>query len=81
VKQVFFVGDLAVVDVNAAFADSNRAAGDSQSPAIRSLVQTLGANFPQIERVEILVDGREREDSAGTNGLSTIVNVKDSAPH
>ena len=82
VKQVFFLeGDLAVVDMNAAFADEHPSGAQTEQLTLDSIVQTLAANFPQIKRVKILVDGRERDKLAGNADLSTVLTVKTSPKH
>jgi hypothetical protein len=66
VRQVFFVGDdLAVLDMNAAFADEHSSGIQAEQLTLDSILQTLAANFPQIKRVKILIEGHEREKLAG----------------
>jgi len=36
------------------------------------LIDTLATNFPQLEQVKLLVDGKERETLAGHADLKTI---------
>jgi Sporulation and spore germination len=82
VKQVFFLeGDLAVVDMNAAFADEHPSGAQTEQLTLDSIVQTLAANFPQIKRVKILVEGRERGKLAGNADLSTVLTVTTSPEH
>jgi hypothetical protein len=65
-RDVFLFGnDTAVVDASAAFADSRPSGVLAEDLTIASIVATLNANNPQIVRVKILVDGKERETLAG----------------
>jgi len=66
VRDVFLMGsDTAVVDTNAGFADSHPSGVLVEELTIASIVNTLNANDPQITRVKILVDGKERDTLAG----------------
>jgi hypothetical protein len=66
VRDVFLLGsDTAVVDTNAGFADSHPSGVLAEELTIASVVSTLNANDPQITRVKILVDGKERDTLAG----------------
>ena len=66
VRDVFLLGnDTAVLDTNTAFADSHPSGVLAEELTIASMVATLNANDPQITRVKILVDGKERETLAG----------------
>jgi spore germination protein GerM len=66
---------LAVVDVNDAFADGHRSGILVEELTIASLVQTLATGIPGINRVKILVGGRERETLAGHADLSGFYDV------
>lgn len=61
---------LAVVDLNAAFADGHRSGVLVEELTVASLVQTLAGNVPGITRVKILVDGRQRSTLAGHADLT-----------
>jgi hypothetical protein len=66
VQDVFLIGtDTAVVDTNAAFADSHPSGVLAEQLTISSIVATLNSSAPQIRRVKILVNGKERETLAG----------------
>lgn len=66
VRDVFLMGsDTAVIDTNAEFADSHPSGVLVEELTIASVVSTLNANDPQINRVKILVDGKERDTLAG----------------
>jgi hypothetical protein len=66
---------MAVIDLNAAFADSHRSGVLVEDLTVVSLVQTLTANIPGITRVKILVDGKERDTLAGHADLSNFYDV------
>jgi len=73
VRAVYLVEpNLAVIDTNAAFADGHRSGIFVEELTVTSLVQTLAANIPGINRVKILVDGKERETLAGHADLSAL---------
>jgi hypothetical protein len=83
VRDVFLMGsDTAVIDTNAAFADAHPSGVLAEELTIASIVTTLNAGDPQITRVKILVDGKERDTLAGhadlrrfyrTNGIGQIL--------
>jgi len=76
VRIVYLVDPgLAVIDVNAAFADGHRSGVLSEELTVASLIQTLSANIPGILRVKILVEGKERETLAGHADLSGFFDV------
>jgi hypothetical protein len=66
---------LAVVDVNAAFADGHRSGVLAEELTVASFIQTLAANIPGILRMKILVEGKERETLAGHADLSNFFDV------
>jgi Sporulation and spore germination len=73
VRAVYLVDpDLVVVDLNAAFANGHRSGVLEEELTVASLIQTLAANIPDILRVKILVEGKERETLAGHADLSTM---------
>jgi len=76
VRDVYLVDPgLAVVDVNDAFADGHRSGVLVEELTVASMVQTLAANIPGINRVKILVGGKERETLAGHADLSCTYDV------
>jgi hypothetical protein len=76
VRDVYLVDPgLAVIDLNAAFADSHRSGVLVEELTVVSLVHTLSANIPGIARVKILVDGKERDTLAGHADLSNFYDV------
>jgi len=76
IRSVYLVDPgLAVIDVNAAFADGHRSGVLSEELTIASLIQTLSANLPGVLRVKILVEGKQRETLAGHADLSNFFDV------
>jgi hypothetical protein len=66
VRDVFLMGnDTAIIDTNSGFADSHPSGVLVEELTIASIVSTLNANDPNIRRVKILVDGKERDTLAG----------------
>jgi spore germination protein GerM len=76
IRDVYLVDPgLAVIDVNAAFADGHRSGVLVEELTVASLVQTLSTNIPGIARVKILVEGNERDTLAGHADLSNFYDV------
>jgi len=76
IRDVYLVDPgLAVIDLNAAFADGHRSGVLVEELTVVSLVQTLSANIPGITRVKILVEGKERDTLAGHADLSNFYDV------
>lgn len=76
VRSVYLVDPgLAVIDVNAAFADGHRSGVLEEDLTLASLIQTLAANIPGISRVKILVEGKQRDTLAGHADLSGFFDV------
>jgi hypothetical protein len=76
IRDVYLVDPgLAVIDANDAFADGHRSGILVEELTVASLVQTLAANIPGINRVVILVGGKERETLAGHADLSGVYDV------
>jgi germination protein M len=66
VLSVFFDGTGgAFVDFSREFVDGHPGGSTGELFTIRSIVKTLALNFPDVERVSILVDGSEIETIAG----------------
>jgi hypothetical protein len=61
---------IAVIDLNAPFADHHRSGVLVEELTIASLVETLVENVPGISRVKILVEGKQRETLAGHADLT-----------
>ena len=76
VRSVFLVDPgVAVIDVNAAFADTHRSGVLVEELTVASLIHTVSANTPGIVKVKILVDGKERDTLAGHADLSEFYDV------
>lgn len=76
IRDVYLVDPgLAVIDLNAAFADNHRSGVLVEELTVVSLVQTLSANIPGITRVKILVEGNERDTLAGHADLTNFYDV------
>jgi Sporulation and spore germination len=76
VRSVYLVDPgLAVIDVNAAFADGHRSGVLSEELTVASLIQTLSVNLPGILKVKILVEGKQRDTLAGHVDLSGLFDV------
>jgi hypothetical protein len=58
-NSVRLQGDLAIVDMNQAFASEMTAGSSAEMLAVYSIVNTVCANYPQITRVKITVEGKE----------------------
>lgn len=58
-------GQLAVVNLDGSFADHHPSGIGPETLTIESIIGTLFANFPRIEEVRFLVDGRPRETLNG----------------
>jgi Sporulation and spore germination len=90
VREVYMVDPgLVVIDLNAAFADGHRSGILVEQLTLASLVQTLAANLPGINRVKFLVNGKERDTLAGhadlsgfydTRAIATLVQQLQAAP-
>jgi hypothetical protein len=76
IRSVYLVDPgLAVIDINAAFADGHRSGVLSEELTVASMIQTLSANLPGILRVKILVEGQQRDTLAGHADLSGFFDV------
>lgn len=76
IRSVYLVDPgTAVIDVNAAFADTHRSGVLVEELTVTSLIQTIAVNTPGILKVKILVDGRERDTLAGHADLSSYYDV------
>src|ERR1700686_4230595 len=76
IRSIFLVDPgAAVIDLNAAFADQHRSGILSEQLTVNSLVETLAANVPGIQRVNILVEGKTRDTLAGHADLTDTFDV------
>lgn len=77
VKAVYLTADgLCVVDLNATFADQHRSGMLIEQFTVMSLLETVALNAPQVKRVKLLIDGKERASLAGHADLSSIYDVE-----
>jgi hypothetical protein len=65
----------AVVNLNAAFAETHRSGVEVEQLTVFSLVRTLKAQLPQLTRVRFLVDGKTRDTLAGHIDLTGWIDV------
>ena len=71
IREVYIVDPgLAVIDLNSVFADGHRSGVLVEELTVTSMVETLSGNIPGINRVKILVDGKERDTLAGHADLA-----------
>jgi hypothetical protein len=76
VRSVFLVDPgVAVIDLNGAFADTHRSGILVEELTVASLIHTVSVNTPGIVKVQILVDGKERETLAGHADLTQYYDV------
>jgi hypothetical protein len=76
IRDVYLVDPgLAVIDLNAVFADGHRSGVLIEELTVASLVETVSANIPGITRAKILVDGKERDTLAGHLDLTNFYDV------
>lgn len=76
VRSVFLVDPgVAVIDLNAAFADTHRSGVMVEELTVASLIHTITANILGILKVKILVDGKDRDTLAGHADLSSYYDV------
>jgi len=76
IRSVYLVDPgVAVIDVNSAFADTHRSGVLVEQLTVASLIQTVSVNTPNLLKVKILVDGKERDTLAGHADLSSYYDV------
>jgi hypothetical protein len=76
VRNVYLIDPgVAVIDVNAAFANGHRSGILVEELTVASMVETLAANIPGILRVKFVVEGKERDTLAGHADLSDFYDV------
>jgi len=76
VRSVYLVDPgVAVIDLNSAFADTHRSGILVEELTVTSLIHTISANTPGISKVQILVDGKERDTLAGHADLTSYYDV------
>ena len=76
IRSVYLVDPgVAVIDVNSAFADTHRSGVLVEQLTVASLIQTVSVNTPNLLKVKILVDGKQRDTLAGHADLSSYYDV------
>ena len=77
IRSIYLVSPgLAMIDVNAAFADQHRSGILDEQLTVNSLVETLAVNVPGVSRVGILVEGSARETLAGHTDLTDFFDAR-----
>jgi hypothetical protein len=78
IKDVYLIGsDTLLVDTTAAFADEHPSGILLEEMTLASLIETVSANLPGINKVKFLVEGKERETLAGHADLMSFYQVSD----
>ncbi len=72
-------GQLAVINLHGTFADHHASGIEPETLTIESIVGSLYANFPRIEQVRFLVDGRPRDTLSGHVDLTRTYPVVNAA--
>jgi hypothetical protein len=76
IRSVYLVDPgVAVIDLNSAFADTHRSGVLVEQLTVASLIQTISVNTPNLLKVKILVEGKERDTLAGHADLSSYYDV------
>jgi hypothetical protein len=73
IKDVYFIAtDTMIVDTTTEFADGHPSGILLEEMTLASLIETLNANVPGINKIKFLVDGKERETLAGHADLMSF---------
>jgi hypothetical protein len=72
-------GQLAVINLHGAFAEHHPSGIGPETLTVESIVGTLYANFPRIEQVRFLVDGRPRDTLNGHADLTRTYTAANTA--
>jgi Sporulation and spore germination len=73
IKDVYLItSDTLVVDTTAEFADAHPSGILLEELTLTSLIETLAANVPGVNKVKFLVNGQERETLAGHADLMSF---------
>jgi len=76
IRSVYLVDPgVAVIDVNSAFADTHRSGVLVEQLTVASLIQTVAVNTPNLLRIKIVVDGKERDTLAGHADLTSYYDL------
>lgn len=74
-----YTGQLAVVNLHGAFAETHPSGVETESLTLSSIIGTLHANFPQISQIHFVVDGHPRDTLAGHADLTRTYPAMDTA--
>jgi hypothetical protein len=72
-------GEMAVIDLKSGFVSQHPAGIEAEMLTLESLIGTLHANFPGIDQVRFLVDGKPRDTLAGHADLLDVYPAIDTA--
>ncbi len=73
IRDVYFIGDdTLIIDTNSQFADGHPSGILLEEMTLASLIETLSANVPGVNKVKFLVEGKERETLAGHADLMSF---------
>ncbi|HET9837869.1 MAG TPA: GerMN domain-containing protein [Candidatus Angelobacter sp.] len=73
IRDVYFIGnDTLLIDTTAQFADGHPSGILLEEMTLASLIETLTANVPGVNKVKFLVEGKERETLAGHADLMSF---------
>jgi Sporulation and spore germination len=76
-QQKNSAGQMAVVNLNAAFVSAQPSGIEPETLTLLSIIATLHANLPQITEVKFLVDGRQKDTLAGHADLTRVYLASD----
>ncbi|HEY5132798.1 MAG TPA: GerMN domain-containing protein [Candidatus Krumholzibacteriaceae bacterium] len=76
--QVFWVEDTQtlVLDFNNAFTANHPGGSTGEYYTISNIIKTVSANFPQVARVQFLIEGNQVESIAGHYAVDKPIDVK-----
>ena len=77
-RQVFWVEDsqMLILDFNRALADNHPGGSAGEYFTIGSILKTISANFPQVAKVQFLIEGASVESLAGHYAIEAPIDVK-----
>lgn len=70
-------GEMAVVNLNGAFAQAQPSGIEPETLTLLSMISTLHTNLPQITQVRFLVDGQQKDTLAGHADLTRVYLASD----
>ncbi len=76
--QVFWMEEsqTVVLDFNSAFRDNHPGGSAGEHLTLGSILRTISANFPQVEKVRFLIEGKTVETLAGHYALDEPLDVR-----